>query len=130
MRSLMSVEQQFDARGSASMEISNTIVHLMKERTGKGPPKCRTYVHDELVTVLMRGGFSQAEQTLFEAGKWIDVRSGRHAVQDTLAARFIEAVEQILDRKVIAFMSASHQDPDLQVEMFLLEPRPEDELLA
>lgn len=109
------------------MEISNTIVHLMKEHTGKGPPKCRTYIQDELVTVLMRGGFSQVEQTLFEGGKWIDVRSGRHAVQDTLAARLVAAIEQIMDRKIIAFMNASHQDPDLQVELFLLESRPEDE---
>ncbi|HVE67514.1 MAG TPA: Na-translocating system protein MpsC family protein [Solirubrobacteraceae bacterium] len=126
----MSREQHSDTQRSPAMEISNTVVHLMKEHTGKGPPKCRTYVQDELVTVLMRGGFSQVEQTLFEAGKWIDVRSGRQDVQDTLAARFIEAIEKILVRKVIAFMSASHQDPDLQVELFLLEPHPEDGLLA
>jgi uncharacterized protein YbcI len=126
----MSVEQQSEARRSAAMDISNAIVHLMKEHTGKGPPKCRTHVHDELVTVLMRGGYSQVEQTLFEDGKWIDVRTVRHTVQDTLAARFIEAVEQILDRKVIAFMNASHQGPDLQVELFLLEPHPDDDLFA
>lgn len=110
-----------------SMEISNRIVQLMKEHTGKGPPKCRTYLNGEMVTVLMRGGFTQAEQTLFEDGKWIDVRTARHAVQDTLAGKFVAVVEEVLRRPVIAFMSASHQDPDLQVELFLLEPRPEED---
>jgi hypothetical protein len=34
----------------------------------------------------------------------------------------IELVERELDRKVIAFMSQNHIDPDLAVEFFVLEP--------
>ncbi|CAN5604091.1 hypothetical protein BH20ACT19_BH20ACT19_00870 [soil metagenome] len=32
------------------------------------------------------------------------------------------AVEDVLGRKVIAFMSANHIDPDLAAEIFLLAP--------
>ena len=34
----------------------------------------------------------------------------------------VEIVERELDRKVIAFMSQNHIDPDLAVEVFVLEP--------
>jgi len=35
---------------------------------------------------------------------------------------FSEAVEEATGRKVVAFMSQSHLDPDLSVEIFVLEP--------
>jgi hypothetical protein len=34
-------------------------------------------------------------------------------------------VEDALDRKVIAFMSTNHIDPDLAVEVFVLAPQAE-----
>jgi hypothetical protein len=37
--------------------------------------------------------------------------------------RFVETVEGLTGRKVRAFMSANHQDPDLAVELFVLEPQ-------
>jgi uncharacterized protein YbcI len=93
----------------------------MKEYGGKGPTKCRTYIDDDFVVVLMRGGFNRAEQTLFEDGKWQDVRHSRHALQDTMEGRFTETLERLTGRQVHAFMSASNQEPDLQVQMFVLD---------
>jgi hypothetical protein len=37
-----------------------------------------------VIIVVMRGGFTRGEQTLFEDGKWQDVRAMRHAIQDTM----------------------------------------------
>lgn len=37
--------------------------------------------------------------------------------------RFVDTVERLTGGNVLAFMSASHQDPDLAVEMFVLEPK-------
>jgi hypothetical protein len=34
----------------------------------------------------------------------------------------VKVVEDALDRKVVAFMSANHIDPDMGVEVFVLEP--------
>ena len=33
-------------------------------------------------------------------------------------------IEQLIGRKVIGFMSDNHIDPDLAVEVFILEPLP------
>jgi uncharacterized protein YbcI len=73
----------------------------------------------------MRGGYSRLENTLFEDGKWLDVRSTRHAFSDTMEGRFTETVERLTGRTVCAFMSASHQRPDIQVEMFVLDGDPD-----
>ena len=57
---------------------------------------------DELVIVLMRGGYSRLENTLFEDGKWLDVRSTRHAFSDTMEGRFTETIERLTGRTVFA----------------------------
>jgi hypothetical protein len=35
--------------------------------------------------------------------------------------RFSSMIERLTERRVTAFMSASHQDPDVSVELFLLD---------
>ena len=97
----------------------------VKQYADRGPTKCRTYIDDDLVIVLMRGGFSRLENTLFEDGKFLDVRTMRHAFQDTMQGRFTEVIERVAGREVVAFMSASHQRPDLQMEVFVLDGRPD-----
>ena len=111
-------------RGEIAAEISTTLVQLLKEHADRGPTKCRTYIDDDLIIVLMRGGFSRLENTLFEDGKFLDVRSMRHTFQDTMEGRFTEVIERVTGRQVAAFMSASHQHPDLQMEVFVLDGGP------
>lgn len=97
---------------------------MLKEHADRGPTKCRTYIDDDLVIVLMRGGFSRLENTLFESGKFLDVRKMRHVFQDTMEGRFSKVIESLTGREVAAFMSASHQRPDLQMEIFVLDESP------
>ena len=112
-------------RGEIAAEISTTLVQLLKEHADRGPTMCRTYIDDDLVIVLMRGGFSRLENTLFEDGKFLDVRATRHAFADTMEGRFTEVIERVTGREVAAFMSASHQKPDLQMEVFVLDGGPD-----
>ena len=118
-------EQTQGTRGELAAEISSTFVQRVKQYADRGPTKCRTYIDDDLVIVLMRGGFSRLENTLFEDGKFLDVRTMRHAFQDTMQGRFTEVIERVAGPEVVAFMSASHQRPDLQMEVFVLDGRPD-----
>ena len=43
-------------------------------------------------------------------------------LQATLGERLERMVEELTGRKVAAFLSASHQKPDLSAEIFVLEP--------
>ena len=107
--------------GALRQQISNAVVALYKQHYGKGPTRCRTYVQPELVVVVLGGGYTASEQTLFEGGRWYEVREARQHWQDTMRARFVETIEGLTARNVRAFMSANHQDPDFAVELFVLE---------
>jgi uncharacterized protein YbcI len=70
----------------------------------------------------MREGFSKVERTLFESGQGAAVLEQRAAFQRAMERRYTEVVERLTGRRVVAFMSTTHQDPDLVAEMFVLEP--------
>jgi uncharacterized protein YbcI len=70
----------------------------------------------------MGAALTTGEQTLVSDGKLELVLSTRRAYQDSMEADAISAVETISGRGVRAFMSNNHIDPDLAVEVFVLEP--------
>ena len=107
--------------------IASGITALTKQHAGKGPTKCRAYWGgSDLLVVLMGGGFTVAEQTLYEGGRGGTVRDSRLAYQDTMEQRMTQLVEELCRRRVLAFMSASHQEPDLAAQLFVFEPREPD----
>ncbi len=112
--------------GALSQKISNEFSRLYKEHYGKGPLGTRTYVQPELVVVVLTGGYTSGEQTMFEAGKWYEVRQARQHWQDSMKVLFIDRIEELTGHRVKAFMSANTQDPDLAVELFVLHPEKED----
>ena len=102
--------------------ISDGLVGLLKEYYGRGPDRAKTYVSEDLVVCLLRGGFTRVEQTLLEGGHGDDVIRQRMAFQEVMRARFEEVVERATGRKVIGFMSGNQQDPDMICEVFVLSP--------
>jgi uncharacterized protein YbcI len=113
--------------GAQLAEISNTMVQLQKQFFGKGPTKARTsWAGDDALICIMGGGFTPVEQTLYESGREEAVLAMRKAFQQAMEDRMRTVIEKIVERKVVAFMSTAHQAPDLAVEIFVLEPQPED----
>ena len=89
----MSVKrEETQGRGAIEGTISTEFVQLLKEYGGRGPSKCRTLFDEDLIIVLYRGGYNRMEDTLFEDGKWLDVRAARHIFQDTMEGRFTEVI--------------------------------------
>jgi uncharacterized protein YbcI len=107
--------------GQALGKISQRIVRLHREFYGRGPPKAKSYLSDDLVVVMLRGGFTAAESTLLEGGRGDSVIQQRAEFQEVMGDRFREVVEQELGRKVVATMAAVHQHPDLLSQIFVLE---------
>jgi uncharacterized protein YbcI len=108
------------APGDVRSAISDGLVALLKEFYGRGPDKAKTYVTDDLVVCLLRGGFTRVAQTLREGGHGGDVIRQRMAFQDVMRARFEKVVEKATGRRVIGFMSGNQQDPDMICEVFVL----------
>ncbi len=115
-------ESEPAAGGPKSAAISNITVRLLSQYTGRGPTKARTYVNGDLVTVVLQDTLTKAEVTLVEKGRSALVLQTRSTFQEVMRADLSAGVEQILGRKVIAFLSANHIDPDVAIESFLLEP--------
>ena len=115
-------EQHHGQHGTLSAEISNGIVGIVREYTGRGPTKARTTITDELVVVVMGESLLKAEKSLIAAGDPDTVIDTRRKFQAAMRDEFVDLVEESLDRKVIAFMSDHHIDPDVAVEVFVLEP--------
>jgi uncharacterized protein YbcI len=116
------------APGEVLSQISNRMVQIHKQYYGKGPTKARSYVMGDLVVCLMRGGFTRAEETLIGSGRAGLVHEQRSEFQEALKREFTSAISEITGREVVAFMSNSHDEPPLIVEMFLLEPGAGEEL--
>jgi uncharacterized protein YbcI len=113
---------QHPAAGDVRTAISDGLVGLLKEYYGRGPEKAKTYVHDDLVVCLLRGGFTPVEQTLLEGGHGDDVIRQRMAFQEVMRDRFERVVEEATGREVVGFMSGNQQDPDMICEVFVLAP--------
>lgn len=114
-----------DARrrhGDELTAISDGLVTLLKEFYGRGPTQAKSYYQDDLVVCVLRGGFSQVEQTLLDGGRGAAVIEQRMAFQELMRDRFEEVVEKATGRQVIGFMSGNQQDPDLMCEVFVLAP--------
>ena len=109
-------------RGEMLGTISSGLVHLHVRFYGKGPTKAKTYMVDDTVMCMLEGGFTIVERTLIDDGKAGDVERIRRAFQQTMEAQFTGLVEAATGRAVVAYMSQVHSDPDLAVELFVLEP--------
>ena len=109
--------------GELLAAISRRVVQLLARYAGKGPTKCKTHwAGPDMLVVVLGGGYTEAEHTLHERGRGSEVHTYRNAIQEVLAQDMSREVEELTGRSVSAFMSTSHQDPDLQVEIFVLEP--------
>jgi uncharacterized protein YbcI len=114
------LEQRVD--GSVLASISRAVVRIVHEYTGRGPTKARTSIRDDVVVVMLQETLLKAEQTLIRDGKDRAVVEMRRTFQQTMREDLAAAVETLTERKVIAFMSDSHLDPDYSVELFVLAP--------
>lgn len=108
--------------GSKAAAISNMVVRLTSQYTGRGPTKARTYINDDLVTVVLQDTLTKAERTLVAHDRMELVLITRRAFQEAMHADFTDGLQRILGREVVAFLSANHTDPDYAVETFILAP--------
>jgi uncharacterized protein YbcI len=110
------------AGGHLLAAISTSIVGLLREHYGRGPMKAKTYALDDVIVVVMRGsGFTALEQTIMESGEPDHVIAMREDFQRVMAARYKKTIEALTGRKVLAFLSQAHVEPDITMEIFFVD---------
>ena len=109
------------AGGRLLAEVTNRIVAFMREHYGRGPIKAKTYVLDNLIVCVLSDGFTAIERTMMEGGEPDRVLEMRRDFQRLMKERYTGMIEQLTGRKVLAFLSQAHVEPDLTIEMFLMD---------
>jgi uncharacterized protein YbcI len=110
-----------DLRSQATA-ISNGIGSLHREHYGRGADRIRTAIHPELVATVLEDCFTPVEKMMIAEGAFSNVRETRTMFQDWMGPTFIQIVEEATGRKVRAFFSQVARDPDMAVELFIMEP--------
>jgi uncharacterized protein YbcI len=110
--------------GELAAAISNAVVGALTRTTGRGPTKAKTTIGDNGVFVVLQDTLTRGEQVLADAGESVAVLDLRRRWQRVMQADVSREIERLTGRKVIGFMSDNHIDPDLAVEVFVLEPLP------
>jgi len=121
---LVSRPADVEERDSVLATVSNAMVRLYKELFGRGPTKARSYFAgpDVLVCVL-RDTFTPAERNLAALGEHQRLRDARVFFQHASEQEFRGTVEEIVGRRVTAFVSGIDVDANLAAELFVLEPQ-------
>jgi len=115
------LSDQDGADGAPMQSVTSELVRLHSDYYGKGPTKARSYIVSDTVVAILEGGFTRVEATLIAEGKSRAVHEVRRSFQSAMEGRFREVVEKATGRKVVAYLSQIHTDPDLAVELFVLD---------
>jgi uncharacterized protein YbcI len=101
--------------------ISDGIVAMHREHYGRGADRTRTLIHQDVVMTRLEDCFTTVEKKMIAEGAFLQVRETRTMFQDWMRPRFTEIVEDATGRRVAACFSQVSHDPDLALEVFLLE---------
>jgi uncharacterized protein YbcI len=109
-------EAQLDA-------VTEALVSLHERYHGRSPGSARTQLMgDDMIACLLGDIYTNVEQTMIEMQRKALVQETRSAFQQAMEQRFVAAVERITNKRVARFISTHHVGPDLELEIFVLEP--------
>ncbi len=121
-----STEDQYaDRSNPLPSQISNTVVRLLRDYTGRGPTKARTTIRDNVVLVILEQALTKGERSLADRGRGEKVLDIRHEYQEAMRQESSDAIAQLTGRSVVAMLSANHIDPDLAAEIYILDQPPD-----
>ena len=75
---------------------------------------------DDLIACVMGEVYTDVEKTMIELQHTPIVQATRSAFQQAMQKKFIDEVERLSGRQVLAFISDSHVGPDMEIELFVL----------
>ena len=110
--------------GDVDLEaVTEAMVALHKRYHGREPASARSQMMGEdMLACLLGDVYTDVEKTMIELQRHAMVHETRSAFQHAMERRFITVVERHTKRRVAKFISTHHVGPDLELEIFVLEP--------
>ncbi len=107
--------------GSLLAQISNAFVSMQKEYWGIGPLEAKSYMMDDLLLIVMRGGLTRAEHTMLDFGQQDMVRNFRQTFENEMTQQLTGMIEELTGRKVLTYQSQILFDPNIVAELFVFD---------
>jgi uncharacterized protein YbcI len=107
--------------GELNAAITSALVGIQHEYLGRGPKTATTFHQGNVLVTLMHEVLTRAEKSLTLNDRRDAVTNMRHLFQESMEADFKTAIERLTGRKVIAFISGNHIEPDIAAELFILD---------
>jgi uncharacterized protein YbcI len=103
--------------------ITEAMVVLHQRYYHRTPVSAKTQMlGDDLLACVLGGVYTDVEKTMIELQRSTIVQETRSAFQTAMQQKFIDQVEQLSGRDVLAFISNQHVGPDMEIELFMLAP--------
>jgi uncharacterized protein YbcI len=103
--------------------VSKTMVRIYKEQFGRGPTKTRTYwAGPDVLVCVLENTFTPAEKRLAEMQEFSRLRETRTFFQYASEKDFVEPIEQMVGRRVHAFVSGIDAQRDVAIELWTFHP--------
>jgi uncharacterized protein YbcI len=103
--------------------VTEAMVALHERYHHRVPVTAKTLLlGDDLLVCVLGGVYTDVEKTMIELQRSTIVQETRSTFQIAMQRRFIDKVERITGRGVLAFISNHHIGPDIEVEVFMLTP--------
>jgi len=119
----MSAPQSLTIDDELLAAVTRSMVALHERYHHRKPVTAKTQLlGDDLLVCVMGGVYTDVEKTLIEIQHSITVQETRSEFQTAMQHKFVDEVERITRRSVLAFISNSHVGPDLEIELFMLGP--------
>ncbi len=105
--------------------VTDAMVALHERYYHRVPVTAKTsMLGGDLLACVLGGVYTDVEKTMIELQRTTIVQETRSAFQNAMQQKFIDVVERLSGRGVLAFISNHHVGPDMEIELFLLQPEP------
>jgi uncharacterized protein YbcI len=103
--------------------VTDAMVALHRRYHHRAPVTAKTQLlGGDLLACVMGGVYTDVEKTMIELQRSTVVQETRSEFQSAMQHKFIDAVQRLSGRDVLAFISNQHVGPDMEIELFMLAP--------
>jgi uncharacterized protein YbcI len=107
--------------GELNAAVTREVIRIQSESHGRGPKKAFSFHNGNVLVTILEEVLSPAERRLVRSGQVEAVLKIRRLYQGTVAAEMKERIEAVTGRRVTALLSDNHVEPDMAVEVFILD---------
>jgi uncharacterized protein YbcI len=108
--------------GELNAAVTREVVRIHTAAIGRGPKKSYSFHSGETIVVVLLEVLTHAERNLVSYGEGESVLAMRRLTQRAMAAEMKAAVARLTGRKVVGLLSDNQLEPDMAVEVFILDP--------